>query len=167
MYRNHLGRKHGNHFRHPQQTLEIPAQSSQIGESESLAAVSLPTEVGMRVVAIRRGKDWIIDPDGDEVLLPEDVLILRGAPGGIPELRVLAGTGMGYGIAVIALTIIVRGALFPLSRKSQISMRIHGQKMQRLKPKMDAIKEKFKKYKLEEDDPFGLDGANMTVGVGR
>jgi uncharacterized protein with PhoU and TrkA domain len=57
----------------------------------SLATVGLPTEVGMRVVAIRRGKEWVIDPDGDEVLLPEDVLILRGAPGGIPELRVLAG----------------------------------------------------------------------------
>ena len=57
----------------------------------SLAAACLPTEVGMRVVAIRRGKEWIIDPDGDEVLLPDDVLILRGAPGGIAELRVLAG----------------------------------------------------------------------------
>jgi uncharacterized protein with PhoU and TrkA domain len=57
----------------------------------SLAAVSLPTEVGMRVVAIRRGKEWIIDPDGDDMLLPEDVLILRGPSGGVPELRVLSG----------------------------------------------------------------------------
>ena len=30
---------------------------------------SCPIEVGMRVVAIRRGKEWIIDPDGDEMLL--------------------------------------------------------------------------------------------------
>ena len=45
----------------------------------------------MRVVAIRRGKEWMIDPDGDDMLLPDDVLILRGPPGGIPELRVLAG----------------------------------------------------------------------------
>ncbi len=44
----------------------------------------------MRVVAIRRGKDWVIDPDGDEVLLPEDVLILRSGAGSIPELRVLS-----------------------------------------------------------------------------
>ncbi len=35
----------------------------------SLADVELPVEVGMRVVAIRRGKEWIIDPDGDETLL--------------------------------------------------------------------------------------------------
>ncbi|HMF82547.1 MAG TPA: TrkA C-terminal domain-containing protein [Acidimicrobiia bacterium] len=57
----------------------------------SLADVELPTKVGMRVVAIRRGKEWIIDPDGDEVMLPDDVLILRGAPEGIAELRILAG----------------------------------------------------------------------------
>jgi uncharacterized protein with PhoU and TrkA domain len=57
----------------------------------SLADVRLPTQVGMRVVAIRRGKEWMIDPDGDDTLLPDDVLILRGPSGGIPELRVLAG----------------------------------------------------------------------------
>ena len=56
----------------------------------TLADVALPTEVGMRVVAIRRGKEWIIDPDGDEMLVTDDVLILRGPPGGIAELRELA-----------------------------------------------------------------------------
>ncbi|MEX2099787.1 MAG: TrkA C-terminal domain-containing protein [Acidimicrobiia bacterium] len=59
--------------------------------NRKLADVELPIEVGMRVVAIRRGKDWVIDPDGDDMMLPEDVLILRGAAGGIAELRVLAG----------------------------------------------------------------------------
>jgi uncharacterized protein with PhoU and TrkA domain len=57
----------------------------------SLADVELPVEVGMRVVAIRRGKEWIIDPDGDEHMMPDDVLILRGPPAGINELRELAG----------------------------------------------------------------------------
>lgn len=57
----------------------------------SLAAVELPVSVGMRVMAIRRGKEWIIDPDGDETTLPDDVLIVRGPPAGIGELRTLAG----------------------------------------------------------------------------
>jgi uncharacterized protein with PhoU and TrkA domain len=57
----------------------------------SLADVNLPMEVGMRVVAMRRDRDWIIDPDGDEYFLPDDVLILRGNPDGINELRELAG----------------------------------------------------------------------------
>jgi uncharacterized protein with PhoU and TrkA domain len=56
-----------------------------------LCDLALPTEVGMRVVALRRGKEWTIDPDGDEVLLPNDVLITRGANAGIPEMRELAG----------------------------------------------------------------------------
>ncbi len=45
----------------------------------SLAEVELPMEVGMRVVALRRGREWLFDPDGEDLLLPDDVLILRGA----------------------------------------------------------------------------------------
>jgi uncharacterized protein with PhoU and TrkA domain len=59
--------------------------------NRTLATVELPVEVGMRVVAIRRGKDWMIDPDGDDTMVAGDVLILRGPPGGIAELRELAG----------------------------------------------------------------------------
>jgi len=47
----------------------------------------------MRVVAIRREHDWITDVDGDEVLLPGDVLFLQGTAAGIPDLRRLAGAG--------------------------------------------------------------------------
>src|SRR5689334_22352680 len=57
----------------------------------SLGDVELPMEVGMRVVAIRRGREWIIDPDGDDIFVPDDVLILRGNRHGIDELRELAG----------------------------------------------------------------------------
>jgi uncharacterized protein with PhoU and TrkA domain len=57
----------------------------------TLADLELPVEVGMRVVAIRRERDWITDVDGDEVLLPGDVLFLQGARAGIEELRALAG----------------------------------------------------------------------------
>ena len=57
----------------------------------SLADIALPTEAGMRVVAIRRGKEWTIDPHGEAMLLPGDVLILRGARAGINEVRSIAG----------------------------------------------------------------------------
>jgi uncharacterized protein with PhoU and TrkA domain len=59
--------------------------------NRSLEDVELPMEVGMRVVALRRGREWLFDPDGDEMLLPDDVLILRGAREGIGEVRELAG----------------------------------------------------------------------------
>ena len=58
---------------------------------------------------------------------------------------------MGYGLAVVCLTVFVRGALFPLSRKSQISMRVHAKKMAGIKPKMDAIKKKYKDPKKQQE----------------
>ena len=57
----------------------------------TLADVELPKDVGMRVVALRRGREWLFDPDGDDRMLPDDVVILRGAREGIAEVRELAG----------------------------------------------------------------------------
>ncbi|MDQ6853957.1 MAG: potassium channel protein [Actinomycetota bacterium] len=65
-------------------------ESSELA-GRALSDAELPVAVGMRVVAIRRGKEWIIDPDGDEIMVPDDILILRGSPDGIAELRALAG----------------------------------------------------------------------------
>ena len=45
-----------------------------------------------------------------------------------------------YGIAIILLTVLVRGCLFPISRKQAKSMA----KMQELRPEMDRIKAKYK-----------------------
>jgi uncharacterized protein with PhoU and TrkA domain len=59
----------------------------------ALSDLELPVEVGMRVVAIRRERDWITDVEGDQVLLPGDVLFLQGTAAGIPELRELSGAG--------------------------------------------------------------------------
>ncbi len=56
----------------------------------SLGDLELPIEVGMRVVAIRRGKEWLIDPHGEDTLVADDVLILQGAAAGVERLRELA-----------------------------------------------------------------------------
>ncbi len=55
-----------------------------------LSAMELPVATGMRVMAIRRERDWITDVEGDEVLIPGDVLFLEGPPAGIVRLRELA-----------------------------------------------------------------------------
>ena len=60
-------------------------------DGRSLDELELPVETGLRVVAIRRNREWIADPDDDEVLRSGDVLIARGPSEGIPELRELAG----------------------------------------------------------------------------
>ena len=55
-----------------------------------LAALELPVQTGMRVMAIRRERHWITDVDGEVICLPGDVIFLRGSPAGIPRLRELA-----------------------------------------------------------------------------
>ena len=51
------------------------------------------------------------------------------------------GKGVGnYGMAIILLVIVVRVLLHPLTKKGQVSM----MKMQKLAPKMAALKEKYK-----------------------
>ena len=46
-----------------------------------------------------------------------------------------------YGLAIIMLTVLVRGCMFPLSRKQALS----AQKMQELQPEIKRINEKYKK----------------------
>jgi uncharacterized protein with PhoU and TrkA domain len=57
----------------------------------TLADAELTTDLGLRVMAIRRDERWLFDPDGDEIIMPEDVLILRGTADGIVQLRADAG----------------------------------------------------------------------------
>lgn len=54
-------------------------------------------------------------------------------------LHLLSGVG-NYAVAIVLLTVIVRGAMFPLSRKAAIN----AQRMQELAPEMKKIAEKYK-----------------------
>jgi uncharacterized protein with PhoU and TrkA domain len=55
-----------------------------------LSALELPVATGMRVMAIRRDREWITDVEGEVILLPGDALFLEGPPAGIGRLRELA-----------------------------------------------------------------------------
>ena len=52
-----------------------------------------------------------------------------------------------YGISIIVLTILIRVIFFPLTVKSMKSMKAVQNKMKRLKPEIDALKEKYKNDK--------------------
>ena len=58
----------------------------------NLADLEMPVHMGLRVMAVRRGRDWLTDVDGSTVIVPGDVLFLRGSPDGVLELRGLAGS---------------------------------------------------------------------------
>ena len=57
----------------------------------SLRDLSLPTETGMWVMAIRSGIDWQFDPGPDDVIASGDVLLIRGPEEGVNLVRELAG----------------------------------------------------------------------------
>jgi YidC/Oxa1 family membrane protein insertase len=59
-------------------------------------------------------------------------------------LRLFERLTGNWGVAIILLTILVRGALFPLNRRSQTAMSRYQAKMKRLQPRIDEIKERWK-----------------------
>jgi uncharacterized protein with PhoU and TrkA domain len=52
--------------------------------------LDLAARMGVDVIAIRRNKDWIINPEEDEQALAGDILITRGAPQGTKQFKDLA-----------------------------------------------------------------------------
>lgn len=57
---------------------------------KKLGDLELAAEIGVDIIAIRRLMEWIIDPSEDETILEGDVLIARGAPLGVDQLKDLA-----------------------------------------------------------------------------
>ncbi len=57
----------------------------------SLRELSLPTETGMWLIAVRRGDEWEFDPGADSVLSEGDVLMYQGPEEGVNLLREKAG----------------------------------------------------------------------------
>lgn len=56
-------------------------------KGRSLEDLSVETETGMRVIAIKRGIRWIYDPEETERLKECDLLVVRGTEDGYERLR--------------------------------------------------------------------------------
>ena len=67
---------------------EVQGNSSLIGHS--LGALQLESELGIRVIAIRRKKRWLYDPEPGTVLRTKDRLVLRGIQDGFERLESIA-----------------------------------------------------------------------------
>ncbi len=57
---------------------------------KQLDELDLAARMGVDIIAIRRNKDWMINPNENERILPGDILITRGAPLGTKEFKDLA-----------------------------------------------------------------------------
>ncbi len=72
----------------------------------------------------------------------------------VPLFDFLDGFHLSYGIVILILTLLLKGAMFPLTRKSYLSMA----KMRVLKPQLDTIKEK-----VGDDNPMLLQQEQMKL----
>jgi uncharacterized protein with PhoU and TrkA domain len=52
--------------------------------------LDLAALMGVDIIAIRRNKDWLLDPKDSERIYLDDVLITRGAPQGVKDFKKLA-----------------------------------------------------------------------------
>jgi uncharacterized protein with PhoU and TrkA domain len=58
--------------------------------NKKLGDLELAAKIGVDVIAIRRNREWTIDPKDKEKIQEGDVLIARGTPHGINDLKELA-----------------------------------------------------------------------------
>lgn len=73
--------------------VEISTGSSLAGHP--LSALDLDVDEAVRVIAVRRGSEWLFDPEGDDELLTGDVVFARGPDEGIDAFYE-AATGETY-----------------------------------------------------------------------
>jgi len=81
------------------EAMEVLARAELLEESayadRTLGGINLQTETGVRVIAIRRGEEWTLDPDFDTRLHGGDILLLRGAEDNVATVYETA-TGEGF-----------------------------------------------------------------------
>jgi uncharacterized protein with PhoU and TrkA domain len=72
-------------------TARVKVRQDALMIGQTLRELSLPTETGMWVMAIRSGTEWRFDPGADDIVSESDVLLVRGPEEGVNLVRELAG----------------------------------------------------------------------------
>lgn len=68
----------------------VKVEEKSIVIGKKIGKLNLAVRMGVDIIAIRRGRDWIVKPKDDEKILEGDILIARGAPSGINRFKELA-----------------------------------------------------------------------------
>lgn len=117
-------------------------------------------EVRMRFYAGPREKEilreaWLANPPADDEIKNQWIELATSGFFDVIAAPLIWLLGLltdlvGAGFAIILLTLIVRFSLAPLSYRGQKSMAVYTQKMKVVKPKLDAIREKYDGKKGQE-----------------
>jgi uncharacterized protein with PhoU and TrkA domain len=64
---------------------------------KTISELAIETELGVRVIAVKRGKRWIYSPDSRTTLVAKDIVICRGVIEGMDYLRQCAKGSREWG----------------------------------------------------------------------
>jgi uncharacterized protein with PhoU and TrkA domain len=70
--------------------IKVTVKANSTIVEQRIDELDLAAKMGVDIIAIRRNKDWILDPKGTERILQGDILITRGTSLGIEEFKDLA-----------------------------------------------------------------------------
>jgi len=73
-----------------EQLARARVEPDSIFAKKKLEELELAAKIGADIIAIRRHKEWIINPNEEEMIDEGDVLIARGSPSGIDAVKKLA-----------------------------------------------------------------------------
>ncbi len=151
----------------------------------ALGDINLETDTGVRVIAIRRGGDWVVNPSAETVLHAGDVLLMRGAEAGIESVFETV-TGSTYerpdppesGVADLERAV---DSLILMKNMSELAVDLAygsvlfdsddiAEEVVELEAEVDALKSRFEAWTLRAagrvEDPVALRGlvhiANST-----
>ncbi|MHC4821095.1 MAG: YidC/Oxa1 family membrane protein insertase, partial [Planctomycetota bacterium] len=104
----------------------------------------------------------IFGEEEHDVMLRDDYILFRpvqdkGMTGFIADGLFLILNGFhlivrNWGVAIILLTLLIRACMTPLSRRQMKSTLEYGNKMKKIKPKLDALKEKYKNNRQKQSE---------------
>jgi len=70
--------------------LRVRINPNSILVGKTLEELDLASKIGIDVLAIRRRNEWLLNPEEDEKINGEDVVITRGAPAGLEKFEKIA-----------------------------------------------------------------------------
>ncbi len=70
--------------------MKVKVNENSVIVGKQISELDLAARMGVDIIAVRRNKDWMIDPTETEKIQVGDLLITRGAPLGIKEFKELA-----------------------------------------------------------------------------
>ncbi len=73
-----------------EQLARVEVKPNSVLAKKKLGELELTAKIGVDVIAIRRGKKLIINPSEKKKIFEDDIILVRGAPEGVEELKGLA-----------------------------------------------------------------------------